>query len=70
VRATTRDLGAQVVLCLHDELLLHAPVGQAEEVAARVDRSLDDAARRWAQGAPVRFVSDTSVIARWSDAKD
>ncbi|MFQ6170463.1 DNA polymerase [Oryzobacter sp. R7] len=70
VRATTRDLGAQVVLCLHDELLLHAPLEHAEEVAARVDRALDDAARRWAQGAPVRFVSDTSVIARWSDAKD
>lgn len=70
VRATTRELGAQVVLCLHDELLLHAPVQHAEEVAARVDRALEDAARRWAQGAPVRFVSDTSVIARWSDAKD
>ncbi|WP_377641889.1 DNA polymerase [Oryzobacter terrae] len=70
VRATTRDLGAQVVLCLHDELLLHAPIEHATEVAARVDRALDDAARRWAHGAPVRFVSDTSVIARWSDAKD
>ena len=53
-----------------DELLLHAPVDRAAEVAALVDRALDDAARRWAQGAPVRFVSDTSVIARWSDAKD
>ena len=70
VRATTRDLGAQVVLCLHDELLVHAPAEHAAEVAARVDRALDDAARRWAGGAPVRFVADTSVIARWSDAKD
>ena len=70
VRATTRDLGAEVVLCLHDELLVHAPVEHAAEVAARVDRALEDAARRWAAGAPVRFVSDTSVIARWSDAKD
>jgi DNA polymerase-1 len=69
VRATTRDLGAQVVLCLHDELLVHAPAEHAAEVAARVDRALDDAARRWAGGAPVRFVADTSVIARWSDAK-
>ncbi len=69
VRATTRDLGAEVVLCLHDELLVHAPLQHATEVAARVDRALDDAARRWAGGAPVRFVSDTSVIARWSDAK-
>jgi DNA polymerase I len=70
VRATTRDLGAQVVLCLHDELLVHTPAEHATEVAARVDRALDDAARRWAGGAPVRFVTDTSVIARWSDAKD
>ncbi|HEU5240651.1 MAG TPA: DNA polymerase [Ornithinibacter sp.] len=70
VRATTRDLGAEVVLCLHDELLVHAPVEHASEVAARVDRALEDASRRWAGGAPVRFVSDTSVIARWSDAKD
>lgn len=70
VRATTRDLGAQVVLCLHDELLVHAPAQQAAEVSDRVDRALEDAARRWAGGAPVRFVADTSVIARWSDAKD
>ena len=70
VRATTRDLGAEVVLCLHDELLVHAPVEHAAEVAARVDLALEDASRRWAGGAPVRFVSDTSVIARWSDAKD
>jgi DNA polymerase-1 len=70
VRATTRDLGAQVVLCLHDELLVHAPSEHAAEVSARVDRALEDAARRWAAGAPVRFVSDTSVVARWSDAKD
>ena len=70
VRATTRDLGAQVVLCLHDELLVHAPAGHAEEVAARVDRAASSSARRWAGGAPVRFVADTSVIARWSDAKD
>ena len=46
------------------------PTEHADEVAARVDRALDDAARRWAGGAPVRFVADTSVIARWSDAKD
>ena len=70
VRATTRDLGAEVVLCLHDELLVHAPVEHAAEVAVRVDQALEDSARRWAPGAPVRFVADTSVIARWSDAKD
>jgi DNA polymerase-1 len=70
VRATTRDLGGGIVLCLHDELLLHVPEGAAEEAARRVDAALVDAARRWSGGAPVRFVADTSVIARWSDAKD
>jgi DNA polymerase-1 len=51
-------------------VLVHAPVEHADEVAALVDSSLTDAARRWSGAAPVRFVSDTSVIARWSDAKD
>ncbi|MEO5610642.1 MAG: DNA polymerase [Ornithinibacter sp.] len=70
VRAAARDLDAQVVLCLHDELLLHVPERAAEEAAARVDQALQDASRRWSGGAPVRFVADTSVIRAWSEAKD
>ena len=70
VRIRGTALGARIVLCLHDELLVHAPAGRADEVAALVDQALADASRRWAAGAPVRFVADTSVIARWSDAKD
>lgn len=70
VRALGAPMGAQIVLCLHDELLIHAPESRAGEVAALVNQSLADASRRWAAGAPVRFVADTSVIARWSDAKD
>jgi DNA polymerase-1 len=70
VRALGTPMGAQIVLCLHDELLVHAPAERAEEVAALVDQALADASRRWAAGAPVRFVADTSVLQRWSDAKD
>ncbi|GAB3446322.1 bifunctional 3'-5' exonuclease/DNA polymerase [Phycicoccus ginsengisoli] len=69
VRATTRDLGAQIVLCLHDELLVHAPQEHAEEVRARVETALTDSARRWAGTSTVRFVADTSVVRRWSEAK-
>lgn len=69
VRATTRDLGAQIVLCLHDELLVHTPVENAQATAEAMGRALDDAARRWARGAPVRFVADTSLVHRWSEAK-
>ncbi|KGN36311.1 DNA polymerase [Knoellia subterranea] len=70
VRALGRPLGAEIVLCLHDELLVHAPADRAGDVAELVNQSLADASRRWAAGAPVRFVADTSVIERWSDAKD
>lgn len=69
VRLTTRHLGAQIVLCLHDELLVHVPIAAADEVAAAVDVALTASSRRWTGSSTVRFVSDTSVIARWSDAK-
>lgn len=70
VRSRTRMLGAEIVLCLHDELLVHAPVDVAREVATLVDASLQEAVRRWAPDDSVRFLADTSIIARWSDAKD
>ncbi len=69
VRHVTAPTGAQIVLCLHDELLLQAPEDRADEVADAVERCLDDSARRWAGTDQVRFVADTSVIRRWSDAK-
>jgi DNA polymerase-1 len=69
VRLTTRHLGAQIVLCLHDELLLHVPIESAAETAAAVDDALIASARRWTGSDTVRFVSDTSIISRWSDAK-
>jgi DNA polymerase-1 len=70
VRHETAPTGAQFVLCLHDELLLQAPEDRAEEVARAMGRCLDDSARRWAGTDQVRFVADTSIIRRWSDAKD
>jgi DNA polymerase family A len=69
VRARCAPLGARVVLCLHDELLVHAPLSGAKEVAGLVDDCLVEAARRWAPGCGVRFVSDTTVVSCWSDAK-
>ncbi len=68
VRARCR--AGRIVLCLHDELLVHAPAGEGAAVAGLVDDCLREAAARWAPGNAVRFVSDTSVVRRWSDAKD
>ncbi len=70
VRARGADLDAHIVLCLHDELLVHAPTANADAAAAMVDEALQEAAARWTPDRSVRFVADTSVITRWSDAKD
>ncbi len=67
VRARVADLDARIVLCLHDELLVHSPEQHADEVAERVRAALDEAAARWRSASGVRFVADLSVVARWSD---
>lgn len=69
VRSRSRKLGASVVLCLHDELLVHAPADRAQEVAALVDDAVGQAAFHWSPSPDVRFVADTSIIQRWSEAK-
>lgn len=71
VTARTRlaDLDARIVLCLHDELLLHVPTDAAATAVTRLDAALAEAASRWRPGSGVRFVADVSVIERWSDAK-
>jgi DNA polymerase I len=69
VRARAAVHGARIVLCLHDELLVHAPAKAAQIVADLLDQCLQEAASRWAPDGRVRFVADTSVITRWSEAK-
>jgi len=70
VRARCGPLGARIVLCLHDELLVHCPREHAETVSRLVDDCLREAARRWAPGCGVRFISDTTIVRCWSDAKN
>lgn len=71
VRARGAASGARIVLCLHDELLVHVVDSHGDNVASLLDECLQEAAHRWAPPAerPVRFVADVSVITRWSDAK-
>ena len=69
VRARCGHLGARIVLCLHDELLVHSPGEHAEEVARILDECLREAAQRWAPGCGVRLIADTTVVRSWSDAK-
>jgi DNA polymerase-1 len=69
VRARTAEHGARIVLCLHDELLVHVPEEAGDAVAGSIDDCLQEAAWRWAPDGSVRFVADTSIVKRWSDAK-
>ncbi len=69
VRYAVRPLGGQIVLCLHDELLVQVPAEAADAGMAAVTQALADAARRWTGGAPVRFVADLSVVSGWDQAK-
>jgi DNA polymerase-1 len=69
VRAHGLAIDAEVVLCLHDELLVHVPERHAADAAAMVDRALQEAAGRWAPDRGVRFLADTAIISSWADAK-
>lgn len=69
VRHAVRPLDGQIVLCLHDELLVHVPERHADAAAQAVEQTLVSAARTWAGTDQVRFVADTSIIRRWSEAK-
>ena len=68
VRAALPD-GAEIVLCLHDELLVHAPEGATADVVDLLHGTLASTAGRWAAGSAVRFVADVTAVRRWSDAK-
>ncbi|MBA2281661.1 MAG: DNA polymerase I, partial [Acidimicrobiia bacterium] len=69
VRARVAPLDARIVLCLHDELLVHAPAEHGDAVAALLDSCLQEAASRWAPDGTVRFVADISNLRCWGDAK-
>ena len=61
--------GAQIVLCLHDELLVHVGAESAVAVAQLLDDCIHEAVRHWAPDGAVRFLADIAIVERWSDAK-
>jgi DNA polymerase-1 len=73
VRARTAGRDARIVLCLHDELLVHVPEQEAKGMAELVSDCLQETARRWAPvtGATgrVRFLADIAAVRCWADAK-
>jgi DNA polymerase-1 len=68
VRAELPALDGEVVLCLHDELLLHVPAAHAQAAVNLLRRALAATGAYWATGSGVRLVADVAVLRRWSDA--
>ncbi len=64
VRARAGGCQAEIVLCLHDELLLQVPTGNAELGTKLVVDCLQEAVRSWAPDDSVRFFADVSVVKR------
>ena len=57
-----------IVLCLHDELLLHVPKIQADAAVRLLHAALQATAHWWAPGSQVRFVAEVKVGASWAEA--
>ena len=68
VRARLARRG-EIVLCLHDELLVHVPATDGDAAARLVEDCLQEAVSSWAPNNTVRFVADVAIVPRWSDAK-
>src|SRR5581483_332402 len=69
VRAGLPATGSgEIVLCLHDELLVHVPRDEADAVVDLVQTALAQTAHWWAAGSGVRFVADVAVGETWADA--
>jgi DNA polymerase-1 len=70
VRAALADSSARIVLCLHDELLVHSPVASADTTIGLIRAALDETAYRFQGGSPaVRFVVDVAAAPTWADTK-
>lgn len=69
VRARLAPFDGRIVLCLHDELLLHVPIEHAQVACELLESALPEAARRWMPDSSVRYVAKARILQTWSEAK-
>jgi len=68
VRHDGRSIDARIVLCLHDELVLHVPIDNVAAAATLLSDSLASTAGWWAGRSGVRLVADVTSGASWAQA--
>jgi DNA polymerase-1 len=67
VRAGLAGTGGQIVLCLHDELLLHVPEANADAAADLLTHALAATTRWWAGNSTIRFIASVGTGPSWTD---
>ncbi|SDT61148.1 bifunctional 3'-5' exonuclease/DNA polymerase [Actinoplanes derwentensis] len=69
LRTALQGTPAELVLFVHDEVVVHCPAEQAESVVAAVQESALSAGRLLFGATTVRFPLDVSVVGAYADAK-
>ncbi|MGV9785909.1 bifunctional 3'-5' exonuclease/DNA polymerase [Streptomyces sp. NPDC003435] len=69
LRRACADLAAELVFFQHDEVIVHCPAEEAEQVAAAIREASALAARLTFGDTPVRFPFSTAVVECYADAK-
>lgn len=59
-------ISSEIVLCLHDEILVHVAQPEATAVARMLEESLHSASARWMPGSTVRYIANASITSSWS----
>ena len=67
VRNDLIPMKGTIVLCLHDELLLHVPESGTEQAATLLAAALESTVRWWAAGSGVRFLAEVTTGPSWAD---
>jgi len=61
---------AHLVFFQHDEVIVHTPAAQAEEVSSAITEAVTEAARMlFGPACPVRFPMQVAVVDTYADAK-
>ncbi|TGN74879.1 bifunctional 3'-5' exonuclease/DNA polymerase [Streptomyces bauhiniae] len=69
LRRACADLAAELVFFQHDEVIVHCPAEEAEQVAEAIREASALAARLTFGDTPVRFPFSTAVVECYADAK-
>jgi DNA polymerase-1 len=69
LRQSITELKAELVFFQHDEVIVHCPADEAEEVAAAIQAASDLAGRITFGDTPTRFPFSTAIVECYADAK-